>query len=82
MREVVDRALTRGEGWLTPAEAQRLLAAVGIATASTQLVSDEEEAVVAARAVGYPVALKAVGPEILHKTDVAGIILHRFASHD
>jgi acetyl coenzyme A synthetase (ADP forming)-like protein len=74
-REVVERALARGEGWLTPDEAHALMEAVGIPTALAQLVSDEEAAVAAGRAVGYPVVLKAVGPEILHKTDVGGVIL-------
>ena len=74
-REVVSRALTRGEGWLTPAEAQQLVEAVGVSTAATRLVSNAGEAAAAAREVGYPVALKAAGPEIVHKTDVGGVIL-------
>jgi acyl-CoA synthetase (NDP forming) len=34
-----------------------------------------EEALTAARDIGYPVALKAAGPEIVHKTDVGGVVL-------
>jgi acetyl coenzyme A synthetase (ADP forming)-like protein len=75
VREVVDAALTRGEGWLTPAEAQTLLTRIGIATASARLVAADDEAVAAAREMGYPVALKAAGPEIVHKTDIGGVIL-------
>jgi acyl-CoA synthetase (NDP forming) len=37
--------------------------------------STEEEAVAAARAIGRPVAMKAFGPTIVHKTDVGGIVL-------
>jgi acetyl coenzyme A synthetase (ADP forming)-like protein len=74
-RAIVDTALTRGDGWLTPHEAQRLVAAAGIATAPARLVTTDEEAVLAARQIGYPVALKAAGPEILHKSDVGGVIL-------
>jgi len=38
-------------------------------------VFNADEAVAAARDIGYPVALKAAGPEILHKTDVGGVVL-------
>jgi acetyl coenzyme A synthetase (ADP forming)-like protein len=75
MRRVIDGALTRGGGWLTPGEAQSLLAAAGIRVASARLVTSDEEAAAAARRIGYPVALKAVGPEILHKSDVGGVVL-------
>jgi acetyl coenzyme A synthetase (ADP forming)-like protein len=75
VRGVVDIALSRGDGWLTPAEAQQIIEAVGITVASARMVSDEDEAVDAARAIGYPVALKAAGPEILHKSDVGGVVL-------
>jgi acetyl coenzyme A synthetase (ADP forming)-like protein len=74
-REIADRALARGDGWLTPEEAQRLVTAVGIATAAGQLVGSADEAVAAARQIGYPVALKAAGPEILHKSDIGGVVL-------
>lgn len=72
---IVDGALARGNGWLTPTEAQRLVEAAGIPTASVRMTATADEAVAAAEAIGYPVALKAAGPEILHKTDVAGVIL-------
>jgi acetyl coenzyme A synthetase (ADP forming)-like protein len=76
VRSIVEGALARGDGWLTPAEAQRLVEAAGISTASVRMAgATEDEAVAAAEAIGYPVALKAAGPEILHKTDVGGVAL-------
>jgi acetyl coenzyme A synthetase (ADP forming)-like protein len=75
IRDVIDRALTRGEGWLTPAEAERLLNLTGIATASARLVASADDAVRAAGEMGYPLALKVAGPEIVHKTDVGGVVL-------
>jgi acetyl coenzyme A synthetase (ADP forming)-like protein len=75
IRAIVDAALARGDGWLTPDEAQRLVEAAGIATASVRLVASEDEAVAAAASIGYPVALKAAGPEILHKTDIGAVRL-------
>jgi acetyl coenzyme A synthetase (ADP forming)-like protein len=74
-RDIIDAALARGEGWLMPDEAQRLMGAMGIGTAPARLVFNADEAVAAARDIGYPVALKAAGPEILHKTEVGGVVL-------
>ncbi len=74
-REIVEGALARGGGWLGPVQAQELLSAFGISVARMRLAHDEEQAVAAAREIGYPVAVKAVGPMILHKTEVGGIRL-------
>jgi acetyl coenzyme A synthetase (ADP forming)-like protein len=74
-RAVIDGALARGEGWLTPEEAQRLMEAIGVPTARAQLAGTADAAASAARSIGYPVAIKAVGPEIVHKTEVGGIVL-------
>jgi acetyl coenzyme A synthetase (ADP forming)-like protein len=75
VRLVIDGAMTRGDGWLTPTEAQTLIESIGLCTASTSVVTTVEEAIAAAHDIGYPVALKAAGPEILHKTDVGGVML-------
>ena len=61
--------LARGGGWLTTDEARRLLAAAGIPSAPTSSAANADEAVAAAEHMGYPVALKAVGPALLHKTE-------------
>jgi acetyl coenzyme A synthetase (ADP forming)-like protein len=74
-RAVVDRALERGGGWLTPDEARALLLSAGIPVAAQAVVASEAAAVDAANRIGYPVAMKAIGPEIIHKTEVGGIRL-------
>ena len=63
LRTLVDEVLTRGGGWLTTDESRRLLAAAGIASAPTSSVASADEAVAEADRMGYPVALKAVGPD-------------------
>ncbi len=68
-RLVVERALERGGGWLTAVEANALMAAVGIATPRSNLATSIDEAVAMAERLGYPVAIKAVGPSLLHKTE-------------
>ena len=74
-RAIIGAALARGEGWMTPVEAQGLLEAFGIPTARARLAAGVREAVRAAGEIGYPVALKAVGPTIVHKTELGGIRL-------
>ena len=66
---VVDDCIAKGVRALV------IFEAVGIQVASARMVSNEDDAVDAARAIGYPVALKVAGPEILHKSDVGGVVL-------
>lgn len=74
-RTTIEAVLARGGGWLAPAEVQELMEAVRIPTARAAFVASADEAVLAARAIGFPVALKASGPSILHKSDVGGVLL-------
>ncbi len=61
--------------WITGGHALGILDAYGIPTVPTQQVSSGQEAVEAALGMGLPVALKAVGSTILHKSDVGGVRL-------
>jgi acyl-CoA synthetase (NDP forming) len=76
VRQVIQTILHRGGGWSTPAEALALLGAVGIETAPARVVVTPDEAVYAAAAIGYPVALKALGPTLLHKTERRAVSLN------
>jgi acetyltransferase len=62
-----------GDGVLSGGEAARLLREFGIPLADTRAANDAEQAVRAAEALGYPVALKIDSPDIAHKTDVGGV---------
>ena len=75
-RLVIERAIGRGGGWLTPVEANALLSAVGITVPRSTLVSSIDEAVLAAERLGYPVAVKAIGPSLLHKTERKAVRLN------
>ena len=75
-RRITEQALARGGGWLHPDEATGLVAAAGIPVAAGETASDEDAAVGYAARIGYPAVLKAVGADIVHKTDVGGIHLN------
>jgi acyl-CoA synthetase (NDP forming) len=72
---IVAKAAAEGRGKLREDEALALLKAYGIPTPDYAVARDEEEAVRAAEQIGYPVAAKIISPQIVHKTDVGGVIL-------
>jgi acetyltransferase len=74
-RAVIEQALADGREWLTEPEAKAVLAAYGIPVAVSRIVSGAEEAVAAANAIGFPVAVKILSPDITHKSDVGGVAL-------
>jgi acetyltransferase len=69
-------AAEQGREWLDEAQAKAVLRAYGIPSVPTENVRDAEEAVIAAAELGYPVALKVLSPQVLHKSDVGGVALN------
>ena len=57
-------------------EASEVTEAYGIRSTRNLLASSAEEAVEYADEIGYPVVMKVSSPDILHKTDIGGIILN------
>jgi acyl-CoA synthetase (NDP forming) len=76
-RSLVDAFLIRSPkgGWLPEEDVDELLAAAGVRTVTSAAVDNAEEAERAATQLGFPVALKASGPELVHKSDVGGVRL-------
>lgn len=58
------------------AEAKALLAEAGIVTSPERLCTQVEEAVEAAESLGFPVVMKIVSPDILHKSEIGGVALN------
>jgi acetyltransferase len=88
VRAAIAPALAEGREWLTEPEAKAVLSACGIPVAGTRIVAIEDgaadetahaaaaqAAARAAEAIGYPVALKILSPQITHKSDVGGVVL-------
>ncbi len=76
VQEAIALAQSAGRRGLDAAEAAPLLAAYGIATPADFLATTPDEAADFARRVGFPVVLKLISPDILHKTDIGGVILN------
>jgi acetyl coenzyme A synthetase (ADP forming)-like protein len=62
-------------GWLPAAQVTEVLAASGVNVVRTGEVTNADEAARVAEGFGFPVALKAAGPELIHKSDVGGVVL-------
>jgi len=57
-------------------EAKTVCLEYGIPVTKFELAKNEVEAVKFAEKIGYPVVLKIVSPDILHKSDVGGVIVN------
>lgn len=61
---------------LTEAEAREVLKFYRIPLVEAEIVKNLEEAKSFVKKVGYPVVLKVISPQIIHKTEVGGVILN------
>ena len=73
-RTIIDAARAQSRSKLDELEALRLFEAYGISTAPARVATDAADAVRIAAELGFPVVLKIVSPEIVHKSDVGGIV--------
>ncbi|HXH37993.1 MAG TPA: GNAT family N-acetyltransferase [Thermoanaerobaculia bacterium] len=75
LRSIIDAEIERGGGWLDPLGVAAVLSATGIDAPAIAFARSAEEAMEGAICIGLPVALKAYGPELLHKSEVGGVKL-------
>jgi acetyltransferase len=73
-REIIEGARRAGRARLDELEALALFDAYGIPMAPARLATSAREAADIGSALGYPVVLKVVSPDIVHKTDAGGIL--------
>jgi acetyltransferase len=72
---IIAAAAGKGQAGLLEPEAYEVCAKYGIPTSPHRVVDTLEEGVEAVGQVGYPVVLKVVSAEIIHKSDVGGVVL-------
>ncbi|HWE12063.1 MAG TPA: acetate--CoA ligase family protein [Solirubrobacteraceae bacterium] len=75
VREVLEAVRSDGRTALSAPEAKRVCDAYGIAVPQEGLATSPDEAVAIAEQIGYPVVLKIVSPDILHKTEAKGVLV-------
>ena len=72
---VIDGALDASQDWLDPAATFELLESYGIPLAPVRFASTPRQAATAAREIGFPVAVKAFAPGLVHKTEAGAVRL-------
>ncbi|NMC80521.1 MAG: CoA-binding protein [Chloroflexi bacterium] len=71
--KIIAAARSEGRDALTEVEAKKVFALYDLPVTQTYLAKSEQEAVDLANKVGYPVVMKIVSPDILHKSDAGGV---------
>jgi acetyl coenzyme A synthetase (ADP forming)-like protein len=75
VREVLDQVKREGRTALTAPEGKRVCDAYGITVPGEGLAHSAEEAAKIASELGFPVVMKIVSPDILHKTEAGGVVV-------
>jgi acetyl coenzyme A synthetase (ADP forming)-like protein len=75
VRKVLDQAKAAGRSALTAPEARGICEAYGITLPAEAVATSADLAVAASDRIGYPVVMKIVSPDILHKTEAGGVLV-------
>jgi acetyl coenzyme A synthetase (ADP forming)-like protein len=75
VRKILDAAKAAGRGSLTAPEAKGICEAYGIAVPKEGVAADAAGAAKLASSIGFPVVMKIVSPQILHKTEAGGVVV-------
>src|SRR5262249_13135466 len=75
VRRILDKVKAEGRTSLTAPEGKLVCDAYGIAVPREGVATSAAEAAKLASGMGFPVVLKIVSPEILHKTEAGGVLV-------
>jgi len=81
-RTIIAQARDAGRVYLSEIESKKVFAAYGLPVAITELATSEDAAVQLAETMGYPVVLKIMSPDILHKSDAGGVKINLHSADD
>ncbi len=74
LEELLEKGVERG--WLLEPEAKEMCRQYGLSVGEWRVVKDIDGVRRAAKELGYPLVMKIVSPDVLHKSDVGGVILN------
>jgi len=81
-REIISNAKRAGLTNIPQDDALRILSTYGLPVIKTETASSKAEALEATKRIGYPVAMKIVSPDVVHKIDVGGVKLDLSSDQD
>jgi succinyl-CoA synthetase beta subunit len=73
---IIQQGLERNQNALSEYYSKKLLASYGVPVTREELAQDENQAVEAAKSIGFPVVLKACSPEMMHKSEGGFVLLN------
>ncbi len=76
VERIITRRLRTGRAHIGEVKAKNILQAYGFQIPEGHLAATAEEAMEVANRIGFPVAMKIVSPDIVHKTDLGGVRLN------
>ncbi len=76
VERIITRRLRSGRLQVGEVKAKAILRAYDFCTPEGYMVTNSSEAIEVAERIGYPVAMKIVSPDIVHKTDMGGVRLN------
>ena len=74
--EIINSVIKDGRKALLESEAKSVCEAYGLPVPKFKVATTEDEAVKYATEIGYPVVLKIVSPDVIHKSDAGGVIIN------
>ena len=79
---IMRQAYAENRSYLMEHESKGILENAGIRTTGAMIALSEEDAVRISKNIGYPVVLKIVSPDVVHKTDSGGVKLNLESDED
>ncbi len=74
--QLLDAALNEGKTYLAEFEASEVLAAYGLPVVTSKMATSAEEAKTLAEEVGFPLVMKVMSKDVVHKSDAGGVVLN------
>ena len=76
VQSLLDDAIGNNHLYLPENEAEKILRIYGLPVVPSALATSPEEAAAIAQNIGFPVVMKIVSDDIIHKSDVNGVVLN------
>ncbi|MCP4716497.1 MAG: acetate--CoA ligase family protein [Deltaproteobacteria bacterium] len=76
IEQICHRAISQNRYFLLADEARQVMEIAGIPVPRSIVARNLKEAVAAAESIGYPVVMKVVSKDIIHKSDAGGVALN------
>jgi acyl-CoA synthetase (NDP forming)/RimJ/RimL family protein N-acetyltransferase len=82
LAEIIHQAVRDNRSYLMEHETKEILEGIGIRTTGFLVARSEDEALALSEKVGFPVVMKIVSPDVVHKTDAGGVKLNLNTTDD